>query len=81
MVSTDLKAGESDVTSDVTMTYGNLSSGNSYTEARIASGSTTDYSTYYNNCAASAGEICDNTTEQDTTRSVCPAGWKLPTQS
>ena len=78
---TDLKVGESDVTSDITMTYGQLTSGSSYTEPRIASGSTTDYGTYYNFCAASAGEACNDTTKQDATRSVCPAGWKLPTQT
>ena len=78
---TDLKVGESDVTSDTTITYGQLSSGDSYTEPRIATGSTTDYGTYYNFCAASAGEVCNDTTQQDATRSVCPAGWKLPTQT
>ena len=78
---TDLKVGESDVTSDITMTYGSLTSGDSYTEPRIATGSTTDYGTYYNYCAASAGEVCNDTTSQSATRSVCPAGWKLPTQA
>ena len=78
---TDLKVGESDVTSDITMTYGQLTSGDSYTEPRIATGSTTDYGTYYNYCAASAGEVCNDTTQQDATRSVCPAGWTLPTQA
>ena len=77
----ELKVGESDVTSDVTMTYGQLTSGNSFTEPRIAIGSTTDYGTYYNYCAASAGEVCNDTTKQDATRSICPAGWKLPTQA
>ena len=78
---TELKVGESDVTSDITMTYGQLTSGNSYTEPRIATGSTTDYGTYYNYCAVSAGEVCNDTTQQDATRSVCPTGWKLPTQA
>ena len=78
---TDLKVGESDVTSPITMTYGQLTDGNSYTEPRIATGSTTDYGTYYNYCAVSAGEVCNDTTQQDATRSVCPAGWKLPTQA
>ena len=78
---TDLKVGESDVTSDITMTYGQLTSGDSYTEPRIATGSTTNYGTYYNYCAVSAGEVCNDTTQQDATRSVCPAGWKLPTQA
>ena len=77
----ELKVGESDVTSDITMTYGQLTSGDSYTEPRIATGSTTDYGTYYNFCAVSAGEVCNDTTQQDATRSVCPAGWKLPTQA
>ena len=78
---TDLKVGESNVTSDITMTYGQLTSGQSYTEPKLATGTTTDYGTYYNYCAVSAGEVCNDTTSQDATRSVCPAGWKLPTQT
>lgn len=77
----ELKVGESDVTSDTTISYGQLTSGDSSTEPRIATGSTTDYGTYYNYCAVSAGEVCNDTTKQDATRSICPAGWKLPTQA
>ena len=41
----------------------------------------TNYGAYYNYCAASAGEVCNNSTKADATRSICPAGWKLPTQA
>ena len=78
---TNLIPEESNVTSDITMSYGNLTSGNSYTEARIATGSTTAYGAYYNYCAASAGQACSSSSQTDATRSVCPAGWKLPTQA
>ncbi|MBR2766881.1 hypothetical protein IKD67_02250 [Candidatus Saccharibacteria bacterium] len=79
--SAELKVGESDVTSNITLTYSSLGLGDSYTEARIGSGETAGHGTYYNACAASANELCNNTSQQNITRSVCPAGWKLPTQA
>ena len=36
---------------------------------------------WYNYCAASAGEVCQNSTAQSATQDICPAGWKLPTDS
>ena len=57
--------------------------GNSYTEAGSVisddSEHATEYGGYYNYCAASAGTVCNDTTRQDATQSICPAGWKLPT--
>ena len=41
----------------------------------------TEYGGYYNYCAASAGTVCNDTTKQDATQSICPAGWKLPTKT
>lgn len=60
-------------------TVGALSSGNTDTEARIATSSTSGYGTYYNYCAATAGEICVDSSTADATEDVCPAGWRLPT--
>ena len=56
-----------------------MTSGNTYTEARSLISSNTSYGGYYNYCAASAGTVCNGTTEQDATQSICPAGWELPT--
>ena len=60
-------------------TVGALSSGNTYTEALIATSSTSGYGTYYNYCAATAGEICVDSSTAEATEDVCPAGWRLPT--
>ena len=68
-----------------------LTSGNSYTEARSHLPTSTDVSTtgktakqlgaWYNYCAASAGEVCQGSSAQSATRDICPAGWHLPSQS
>ena len=55
--------------------------GDSYTEAGFAIDSNTSYGGYYNYCAASAGTVCDYTTEQNASQSICPKGWKLPTRT
>ena len=89
---TDLKVDESDVTSPVTLTPYSLDKNdssytnhcdntNGYNYACTKLSTNTNYGAYYNYCAASAGEVCNNSTKADATRSVCPAGWKLPTQS
>ena len=36
---------------------------------------------WYNYCAASAGEICQEAVKQDATQDICPAGWYLPSYS
>ena len=90
---TELKVGESNVTSNITiLQYYSLDSAdssytnhcdntNGYNYPCIKTSTNTDYGTYYNYCAASANEVCNSTTQQDATRSVCPAGWTLPTQA
>lgn len=57
--------------------------GNSYTytEPQMTISSDTSYGGYYNFCAASAGTLCDNTTAQNATYDICPAGWRLPTKT
>ncbi|MDO4611899.1 MAG: FISUMP domain-containing protein [Candidatus Saccharibacteria bacterium] len=35
----------------------------------------------YNYCAATAGQICHNSSAGTATQSICPAGWHLPTSS
>ena len=89
---TDLKVDESDVTSPVTLTPYSLDKNdssytnhcdntNGYNYACTKLSTDTNYGAYYNYCAASAGEVCNNSTKADATRSICPAGWKLPTQT
>ena len=66
------------VASNTTLYVGDLTSGNSYTDARIHYGDAT-YGTYYNYCAASVGTVCQSSTVQDASHDICPAGWRLPT--
>ena len=72
---------DSNVTQNWTFPTGSLTSGNAYDEARSLISSNTSYGGYYNYCAASAGTVCNDTTEQDATQDICPKGWRLPTES
>ena len=76
-----LTSADSNVTRNWSFPTGSLTSGNTYTEARSTISSNTSYGGYYNYCAASAGTVCNNTTEQDATQDICPKGWRLPTNS
>ena len=75
-----LTSADSNVTRNWSFPTGSLTSGNTYTEARSTISSNTSYGGYYNYCAASAGTVCNDTTEQNATQSICPAGWELPTR-
>ena len=74
-----LTSADSNVAQNWTFPTGSLTSGNTFTEARSTISSNTSYGGYYNYCAASAGTVCNNTTEQDATQDICPKGWRLPT--
>lgn len=76
-----LTSADSNVTRNWTFPTGSLTSGNTYTEARSLISSDTSYGGYYNYCAASAGTVCNDTTEQDATQDICPKGWRLPTRA
>ena len=63
---------------------------NSYTEPQIdliRNGTTPthygavggDAGVYYNYCAATANTICSDSSPQNASYDICPAGWKLPT--
>ena len=39
------------------------------------------YGGYYNFCVASAGDNCSSSDSSNSTNSICPAGWDLPTLS
>ena len=53
--------------------------GSSYNEAGSVINESASGGGYYNYCVASAGTVCNNTEQQDTTQDICPKGWKLPT--
>ena len=76
-----LTSADSNVASSWSFPSNSLTSGNSFTEARSLISSNTSYGGYYNYCAASAGTVCNYTTEQDATQDICPKGWRLPTNS
>ncbi|MDO4611484.1 MAG: FISUMP domain-containing protein [Candidatus Saccharibacteria bacterium] len=79
----------SNVTSEMTLnTVGDLTSGNTYTEARIHIPTEEDLAKtklpaavngyWYNYCAATAGEICADSSTDEATIDICPAGWRMP---
>ena len=79
-----LAAADSNFTgSDVNISVGDLTAGDSHTEARThigvdGNGSPT---AWYNYCAASAGTVCTNSSTVTATSDVCPAGWHQPTSN
>lgn len=75
---TRLEPSTSNVNSVKNITYGNLSSGSSTSEARIRDSGDVTRGVWYNYAAASAMQIISNVTTE-ATESVCPAGWRLPT--
>ena len=64
-----------------TLSWGDLTSGNSYTAARYhnSGNNTTGY--WYNFAGASAMTIATNSNSNPATYDICPKGWKLPTSS
>ena len=79
---TTLTTSDSNVTRNYTLPITQLDGNSlSFTEPQTTIGSNTSYGGYYNYCAASAGTVCDNATEQDATQDICPKGWRLPTNS
>ena len=76
-----LTSADSNVTRNWSFPTGSLTSGATYTEARSTISSNTSYGGYYNYCTASAGTVCNNSTEQDATQDICPKGWRIPTRA
>ena len=67
--------------SSYTIPNKSLTSGNSYTEARITCTSNTSTGCYYNQCAASAGTVCSSSSVSTQTYDICPKGWRIPTNA
>ncbi|MBR3269972.1 hypothetical protein IKG07_01855 [Candidatus Saccharibacteria bacterium] len=77
---TTLTPSDSNVSSSVSITYGDLTSGDSTTEARIHDSGNTTNGVWYNYAAASAMQITTDSTDE-AINSVCPKGWRLPSHS
>ncbi len=84
-----LSPSTSNVTSVTTInTVGDLTSGSTYTEAKIHIPTEEDLAKtklpaivngyWYNYCAATAGEICVGSSAAEATIDICPAGWRMP---
>ena len=77
-----LTPADSDVTSNWEFPSTPLKgSSDSYTDPQVTISSNISYGGYYNYCAASAGTVCDDTTRQNASQSICPKGWELPTKA
>ncbi|MBO4812806.1 hypothetical protein J5491_01525, partial [Candidatus Saccharibacteria bacterium] len=78
-----LNTGSTNIGSNATVSYGDLTSGNSNDEARIHAGvdNNGDGTVWYNYAAATAGTITGSSNSTNATYDICPAGWRLPTQS
>ena len=76
-----LTSADSNVTRDYTLPTTQLADNiGSYTAPQTTISSNTSYGGYYNYCAASAGTVCSQT-QANATQSICPKGWRLPTNS
>ena len=77
-----LTSADSNVTRNWSFPTTQLAGNNyAYTAPQTTISSNTSYGGYYNFCAASAGTVCNDTTEQDATQDICPKGWRLPTHN
>ena len=72
-----LTSSDSNVSSDWTTTTASLTLGDDASNPRMECNTT--YGGYYNYTAATAGTITSGSTEAS--YSICPKGWRLPTQS
>jgi len=77
-----MKSATSNISTDQNLTIGDLTSGNDYNEARIHNSGNTTKGVWYNYAAASAGYVTnDQHSAVESTESVCPKNWRLPTNS
>ena len=79
---TTLTPNDSNVGSNVTMSYGDLSEGNSYDQARIHTGvdNNGNSTVWYNYAAASAMSVTGSSDTTVQVYDICPKGWRLPTK-
>ena len=78
---TSLDPSTSNVKTAKTISYGSITSGDTYTAARVRDSGNTTNGVWYNYAAASAMSITGSSNYTEATESVCPAGWRLPTKA
>ena len=77
---TELNSATSNVTSSYTLPADSTASGTFYhNDGSVHYSGRTDYGSYYDFCAASAGTRCADNSSADSTSDICPKGWRLPT--
>lgn len=71
---------DTNIASGYVLPKNDLALGNSYIEARTHKGDK-NTGNWYNYCAATAGEICQNSITAEATQDVCPKNWRLPSNN
>lgn len=77
----ELKKETTNIDTDRTITWGDLTAGNSYDVARYHDSGNTTYGYWYNYAGASAMTITGSNNESEQTYDICPKNWRLPTQA
>ncbi len=81
---TELTPADSNVKSDITMSYGPLTdatTADSVDDAKIQNSNSDSTGVWYNYVAATAGTITGSSNSNSATQDICPAGWRLPTRA
>ena len=77
---TQLNSTTSNVSSNYTLPADSTDSGTFRdNDGSVHYSGNTDYGSYYDFCAASAGTRCNYDSSDDSENDICPKGWKLPT--
>ena len=79
---TTITSADSNVSSSYTLPADSTASGTFYdNDGSVHYSGNTNYGSYYDFCAASAGTRCGYNSSADSTNDICPKGWKLPTKA
>lgn len=77
---TQLNSTTSNVSSNYTLPADSTASGTFWdNDGSVHYSGNTDYGSYYDFCAASAGTRCNYDSSDDSENDICPKGWRLPT--
>ena len=77
---TELNSTTSNVSSNYTLPADSTASGTFWdNDGSVHYSGNTDYGSYYDFCAASAGTRCNYNSSDDSENDICPKGWRLPT--
>ena len=78
---TTITSADSHVSSNYTLPADSVTSSDfSSNDGSVHYSGNTNYGSYYDFCAASAGTRCGYNSSADSTYDICPKGWKLPTR-